>query len=82
MITPAADWSNDVGAVAQAREAGPGGSIEDPTRIRWGSIQEFKGLGASAMLFSDVALSKDHHRDLLYVGASRATDRLVVLEQR
>ena len=28
----------------------------------------------------DVDLSKQYHRDLLYVGASRATDRLVVLE--
>lgn len=27
-------------------------------------------------------LSKGYHRDLLYVGASRATDRLVVLEMR
>ena len=49
--------------------------------MRWGSIHEFKGLEAPAVVLTDVDLSKDYHRDLLYVGASRATDRLVVLEQ-
>ncbi|MBX9471079.1 nuclease-related domain-containing DEAD/DEAH box helicase [Microcella sp.] len=58
-----------------------GASIGDATRIRWGSIHEFKGLEAPAVILTDVDLSKEYHRDLLYVGASRATDRLVVLEQ-
>lgn len=58
-----------------------GTGIEDPTRIRWGSIHEFKGLEAPAVILTDVDLSKEYHRDLLYVGASRATDRLVVIEQ-
>lgn len=57
-----------------------GASIDDATRIRWGSIHEFKGLEAPAVILTDVDLSKQYHRDLLYVGASRATDRLVVLE--
>ena len=57
-----------------------GAGIEDPTRIRWGSIHEFKGLEAPAVILTDVDLSKGYHRDLLYVGASRATDRLVVFE--
>ena len=56
-----------------------GTGIEDSTRIRWGSIHEFKGLEAPAVILTDVDLSKGYHRDLLYVGASRATDRLVVL---
>lgn len=56
--------------------------IEDPTRIRWGSIHEFKDLEAPAVILTDVDLSKGKHRDLLYEGASRATDRLVVLEQQ
>lgn len=56
-----------------------GTSIDDATRIRWGSIHEFKGLEAPAVILTDVDLSKEYHRDLLYVGASRATDRLVVL---
>ncbi len=59
-----------------------GAGVEDPTRIRWGSIHEFKGLEAPAVILTDVDLSKGYHRDLLYVGASRATDRLVVLEHR
>ncbi len=58
-----------------------GTSVDDATRIRWGSIHEFKGLEAPAVILTDVDLSKGYHRDLLYVGASRATDRLVVLEQ-
>ncbi len=57
-----------------------GTSIDDATRIRWGNIHEFKGLEAPAVILTDVDLSKGYHRDLLYVGASRATDRLVVLE--
>ncbi len=57
-----------------------GTSIDDSTRIRWGSIHEFKGLEAPAVILTDVDPSKEYHRDLLYVGASRATDRLVVLE--
>ncbi|WP_439565048.1 NERD domain-containing protein [Microcella sp.] len=57
-----------------------GASIDDSTHIRWGSIHEFKGLEAPAVILTDVDLSKEYHRDLLYVGASRATDRLVVLE--
>lgn len=56
-----------------------GASIDDASRIRWGSIHEFKGLEAPAVILTDVDLSKGYHRDLLYVGASRATDRLVVL---
>jgi len=59
-----------------------GSAIEDLTRIRWGTIHEFKGLEAPAVILTDVDLSKPYHRDLLYVGASRATDRLVVLEQQ
>lgn len=54
--------------------------VDDATRIRWGSIHEFKGLEAPAVILTDVDLSKEYHRDLLYVGASRATDRPVVVE--
>jgi hypothetical protein len=32
------------------------------------------------VILTDVDLSKQYHRDLLYVGASRATDPLVLLE--
>lgn len=56
-----------------------GTGIEDSTRIRWGTIHEFKGLEAPAVILTDIDLSKEYNWDLLYVGASRATDRLVVL---
>lgn len=58
-----------------------GTNIDDTTRIRWGSIYDFKHLEAPAVILTDVDMSKEHHHDLLYVGASRAADRLVVLEQ-
>ncbi len=59
-----------------------GTGIEDSTRIRWGSIHEFKGLEAPEVILTDVDLSKGYHRDVLYVGVSRGTDRLVVRESR
>jgi hypothetical protein len=40
------------------------------------------GSCGAAVILTDVDLSKGYHRDLLDVGASRATDRLVVLERR
>lgn len=58
-----------------------GASIGHSMRTRWGTIHEFKGLEAPAVILTDVDLSKGYHRDLLYVGASSATDRLAVLEQ-
>jgi len=33
-----------------------------------------------AVILTDVDLTKQYRRDLLYVGASRATDRLIVFE--
>jgi len=56
-----------------------GSALEDVTRIRWGTIHEFKGLEAPAAILTDVNLSKPYHRDLRDTGASRATDRLKVL---
>gem|GEM_PF-5892007 len=47
-----------------------------------GTIHEFKGLEAPAVILTDVDLSKQYHRGLLYVGASWATDRLVVLNSK
>jgi len=58
-----------------------GADSQDLTRVRWGTVHEFKGLDAPAVILTDVHLSKHYHRDLVYVGASRATDRLVVLER-
>ena len=52
---------------------------EQASRSR-GTIHEFKGLKEPAVILTDFDLSKQCHPDLLYVGASRATDRLVVFE--
>ena len=87
ILSPYARERSAAGQAADARltsrlgTAVSGSAIEDLTRIRWGTIHEFKGLEAPAVILTDVDLSKPYHRDLLYVGASRATDRLVVLEQ-
>jgi superfamily I DNA/RNA helicase len=46
----------------------------------YSSIQRFKGLEARAVVLTDIDdLSKSRNRSLFYVGATRATDKLVVL---
>lgn len=81
ILSPYARERSAAGQATDARLTSRLGSdIVDPTRIRWGTIHEFKGLEAPAVILTDVDLSKGYHRDLLYVGASRATDRLVVFE--
>jgi hypothetical protein len=57
-----------------------GSAFEDRTRIRWSTIREFTGIEVPAVILTDADLPKQYHRDLLYVGVSRATDRLVVFE--
>lgn len=47
--------------------------------IRFGTIHKFKGLEAPAVVLTDVSAATEADRNLLYVGATRATDRLVVL---
>jgi hypothetical protein len=59
-----------------------GTSIDDTMRIRRGSIHEFKGLEVPPVVLTDVDLSRGYHRDLLSLQASRATDQLLVLEQK
>ncbi len=77
--TALSSGSADARLTSRLAPAVHGTGIEDATRIRWGTIHEFKGLEAPAVILTDIDLSKEYHRDLLYVGASRATDRLVVL---
>lgn len=76
----ATDQATDARLTSRLGSADSGSAINDLTRIRWGTIHEFKGLGAPAVTLTDVDLSKGYHRDLLCVGASRATNRLVVFE--
>ena len=59
-----------------------GSHIADTSRIRWGTIHEFKGMEAPAVILTDIDYSNKYVHDLLYVGASRATDRLIVLSAK
>jgi superfamily I DNA/RNA helicase len=56
-----------------------GANIEAPHGIRWGTIHGFKGMEAPAVILTDIDEANANLADLLYVGASRATDRLIVL---
>ncbi|MGC5076158.1 NERD domain-containing protein [Agrococcus sp. DT81.2] len=47
--------------------------------VRWGTIHAFKGLESPVVIVTDVDETGQHWEDLLYVGMTRATDRLVVL---
>lgn len=50
------------------------------TKIRTSSIQAFKGMEATAVIVTDLdSLSSIESRHLLYVAATRATDRLVLV---
>lgn len=77
-----ADRAAGYGATDARLTSRLGTSIDDATRVWWGSIHEFEGLEVPAVILTDVVLSKGYHRDLLYAGASSATDRLLVLEQQ
>jgi hypothetical protein len=60
----------------------PGGPVTDlkSSRIRYASIHRFKGLEARAVVLTDIErLDTPRERDLFYVGATRATQRLIVL---
>ncbi|RWR21197.1 hypothetical protein D8Y24_09230, partial [Agrococcus lahaulensis] len=51
----------------------------DGPGIRWGTVHLFKGLEAAVVVLTDVDDATPSWRDLLYVGATRATERLIVL---
>jgi superfamily I DNA/RNA helicase len=60
----------------------PRGPVTDlkSSRIRYASIHRFKGLEARAVVLTDIErLDTPRERDLFYVGATRATQRLIVL---
>ena len=60
----------------------PGGYEPDMRsgKTKYASIYRFKGLEARAVVLTDIdRLETEHDRDLFYIGATRATQRLVVL---
>ncbi|HEX4401009.1 MAG TPA: NERD domain-containing protein [Galbitalea sp.] len=58
-----------------------GHDITDPNLIRWGTIHEFKGMEAPAVILTDIDDSNPHLESLFFVGMTRATDRLIVLRK-
>ena len=61
---------------------GPHGPVVDlhSGRTRYASVHRFKGLEARAVVLTDVdRLDRPRERDLFYIGATRATQRLIVL---
>jgi len=48
-------------------------------KLRYGSIHRFKGLEARAVVLTDIEKVVPKNRALLYVGATRAKQRLIVL---
>ena len=49
-------------------------------KTKYASVYRFKSLEARAVVLTDIdRLETEHDRDLFYIGARRATQRLVVL---
>ncbi|WP_144721081.1 ATP-binding domain-containing protein [Agrococcus jejuensis] len=61
------------------RLAPAGAAAIVPNRIRWGTVHACKGLESPAVILTDVDPARPRGEELLYVGATRATDRLFVL---
>ncbi|SDH67051.1 nuclease-related domain-containing DEAD/DEAH box helicase [Agrococcus jejuensis] len=61
------------------RLAPPGATAIVPNRIRWGTVHAYKGLESPAVILTDVDPARPRGEELLYVGATRATDHLFVL---
>ncbi|GAA1659447.1 ATP-binding domain-containing protein [Microbacterium flavum] len=59
-----------------------GSSIRDSSYVRWGTIHEFKGMEAPAVILTDITGSNQRLSNLIYAGATRAQDRLIVLTTR
>ncbi|MCR8669770.1 nuclease-related domain-containing DEAD/DEAH box helicase [Agrococcus sp. HG114] len=63
------------GAVADALARHDG----DPNGTPWGTVHAYKGLESPAVIVTDVDGTTPRWQDLLYIGATRATERLVIL---
>ena len=63
---PAIDWISEASAFSNGK-------------IRSSTVQAFKGLESSVVILTDFNDLKDlHERQLLYVGASRSTEKLII----
>ncbi len=72
-------WTDRLAPLVRDTPHGPVADLRS-SKIRYASVHRFKGLEAHAVVLTDVErLDTRHERDLFYVGATRATLRLVVL---
>jgi hypothetical protein len=72
-------WRDRLGPLVHDTPQGPVADLRS-TKIRYATVHRFKGLEARAVVLTDVErLETPRERDLFYVGATRATQRLVVL---
>jgi len=72
-------WSDRVTPLVRETPRGPAVDLHS-NRTRYASVYRFKGLEARAVVLTDIErLDTARERDLFYVGATRATQRLIVL---
>lgn len=72
-------WCDRIAPLMRESAQGPVPDLR-ANKIRYASIHRFKGLEAHAVVLTDFErLKKAYDRNLFYIGATRATQRLVVL---
>jgi DNA polymerase III delta prime subunit len=72
-------WRDRLGPLVRDTPRGPVADLKS-SKIRYATVHRFKGLEARAVVLTDIEkLETPRERDLFYVGATRATQRLVVL---
>jgi hypothetical protein len=72
-------WVDRVAPLMRESARGPVADLHS-SKIRYASIHRYKGLEARAVVLTDFErLERPKDRDLFYIGATRATQRLVVL---
>jgi superfamily I DNA/RNA helicase len=72
-------WQDRLTPLVKETPRGPVADLRS-SKIRYASVHRFKGLEAHAVVLTDIErLETPRERDLFYVGATRATQRLIVL---
>ena len=72
-------WRDRLTPLMRATPRGPVADLKS-NKIKYASVHRFKGLEAQAVVLTDIErLDTPRERDLFYIGATRATQRLIVL---
>jgi len=72
-------WRDRLGPLVRDTPRGPVADLKS-SKVRYATVHRFKGLEARAVILTDIErLDPPRERDLFYVGATRATQRLIVL---